>query len=48
VWEHGQFVPRQLMRVTLSCDHRVIDGAIGAKFLQTLRGLLEAPMMMLF
>ncbi len=48
VWENGQFVPRQRMRVTLSCDHRVIDGAIGAKFLQTLRGLLEAPMMMLF
>jgi len=48
VWENGAFVPRQLMRVTLSCDHRVIDGAVGAKFLQTLRGLLEAPMMMLF
>jgi pyruvate dehydrogenase E2 component (dihydrolipoamide acetyltransferase) len=48
VWEHGAFVPRQRMRVTLSCDHRIIDGAIGAKFLQTLRQLLEAPMMMLF
>lgn len=48
VWENGQFVPRQRMRVTLSCDHRVIDGAVGARFLQTLRGLLEAPMMMLF
>ena len=48
VWENGAFVPRQLMRVTLSCDHRVIDGAVGAKFLQTLRSLLEAPMMMLF
>ncbi len=48
VWENGAFVPRQRMRVTLSCDHRVIDGAIGAKFLQTLRQLLEAPMMMLF
>jgi len=48
VWENGAFVPRQLMRVTLSCDHRVIDGAVGAKFLHTLRGLLEAPMMMLF
>ena len=48
VWENGQFVPRQRMRVTLSCDHRVIDGAVGAKFLQTLRGLLEAPLMMLF
>ncbi|PHX64624.1 MAG: pyruvate dehydrogenase complex dihydrolipoamide acetyltransferase [Gemmatimonadetes bacterium] len=48
VWENGVFVPRQRMRVTLSCDHRVIDGAVGAKFLHTLRGLLEAPMMMLF
>lgn len=48
VWENGAFVPRQRMRVTLSCDHRVIDGAIGAKFLQTLQQLLEAPMMMLF
>ena len=48
VWENGAFVPRQRMRVTLSCDHRIIDGAIGAKFLQTLRQLLEAPMMMLF
>ena len=48
VWDNGAFVPRQRMRVTLSCDHRVIDGAVGARFLQTLRGLLEAPMMMLF
>jgi len=48
VYENGAFVPKQRMRVTLSCDHRVIDGAIGAKFLQTLRQLLEAPMMMLF
>ncbi len=48
VWENGQFVPRQRMRVTLSCDHRVIDGAVGARFLHTLRALLEAPMMMLF
>lgn len=35
------------MKVTLSCDHRVVDGAMGAKFLQTLRDLLEAPMRML-
>ena len=48
VWENGQFVPRQKMRVTMSCDHRIIDGAVGAKFLQRLRQLLEAPMMMLF
>lgn len=48
VWENGAFVPRQRMRVTMSCDHRIIDGAVGARFLQTLRQLLEAPMMMLF
>jgi pyruvate dehydrogenase E2 component (dihydrolipoamide acetyltransferase) len=47
VWENGQWVPRQKMRVTLSCDHRVIDGAVGARFLQTLRQLLENPLMML-
>jgi pyruvate dehydrogenase E2 component (dihydrolipoamide acetyltransferase) len=48
VWIGGAFVPRQRMRVTLSCDHRVIDGAVGAKFLQSVRQLLESPMMMLF
>jgi len=48
VWLNGAFVPRQRMRVTLSCDHRVIDGAVGARFLQTVRQLLESPMMMLF
>jgi pyruvate dehydrogenase E2 component (dihydrolipoamide acetyltransferase) len=35
------------MRVTMSCDHRVIDGALGAKFLQTLRRLVENPLGML-
>lgn len=48
VWENGAFVPKQRMRVTMSCDHRIIDGAIGARFLQTLQQLLEAPMLMLF
>ena len=48
VWINGAFVPRQRMRITMSCDHRVIDGAVGAKFLQTVRQLLESPMMMLF
>ena len=48
IWMNGAFVPRQRMRITLSCDHRVIDGAVGAKFLQTVRQLLESPMMMLF
>lgn len=43
----GEMVVRQRMRVTLSCDHRVIDGATGAQFLQTLKQNLEEPMMML-
>jgi len=48
VFIDGGFVPRKRMRVTMSCDHRVIDGAVGARFLQTLRQLLESPMMMIF
>jgi pyruvate dehydrogenase E2 component (dihydrolipoamide acetyltransferase) len=40
----GEVVARQLMRVTLSCDHRVVDGATGAKFLQTLKKILENPL----
>jgi len=39
-----QIVVRQLMRVTMSCDHRVIDGATGAKFLQTFKKILENPL----
>jgi pyruvate dehydrogenase E2 component (dihydrolipoamide acetyltransferase) len=39
----GQVVVRPLMRVTMSCDHRVIDGATGAQFLRTLKGMLEEP-----
>ena len=40
----GGVVVRQTMRVTLSCDHRVIDGAIGAKFLQTFKQIMENPL----
>lgn len=47
VYIDGALVPRQRMRVTLSCDHRVIDGAVGARFLETLRGMLENPIRML-
>ena len=43
----GEIVAQPRMRVTMSCDHRVIDGATGAKFLQTLRQYLEEPTMML-
>ena len=40
----GQLEVRSRMRVTMSCDHRVIDGATGAKFLQTVRGYIENPL----
>ncbi|MEO6334765.1 MAG: 2-oxo acid dehydrogenase subunit E2, partial [Pyrinomonadaceae bacterium] len=43
----GQIVIRNLMNVTMSCDHRVVDGATGAKFLQTFKQMLETPAMML-
>jgi len=39
----GEVVVRPRMRMTLSCDHRVIDGAQGSRFLQTLKGMLEEP-----
>ena len=39
---------RKRMRVTMSCDHRVIDGALGAQFLQTLRRLIENPLMLVY
>ncbi|HKQ52517.1 MAG TPA: pyruvate dehydrogenase complex dihydrolipoamide acetyltransferase [Pyrinomonadaceae bacterium] len=43
----NQVVVRQMMRVTMSCDHRVIDGATGARFLQTFKRLLENPLLMI-
>ena len=47
VVENGQVVVRQLLKLTLSCDHRVVDGAVGAAFLQTLKAFLENPVTML-
>ena len=44
----GAVVTRKRMRVTMSCDHRVVDGALGAKFLQTLRRLIENPLMLVY
>ncbi|HVS20357.1 MAG TPA: pyruvate dehydrogenase complex dihydrolipoamide acetyltransferase [Pyrinomonadaceae bacterium] len=44
VVKDGQIVIRQTMRVTMSCDHRVIDGATGAQFLQTFKQILENPL----
>ena len=43
----GQFYATNIMKVTLSCDHRVVDGASGAAFLQTLKSLLEDPVRLL-
>ncbi|MGL4596774.1 MAG: pyruvate dehydrogenase complex dihydrolipoamide acetyltransferase [Bacteroidia bacterium] len=47
VVKNGQVVPGKIMKVTLSCDHRVVDGASGAAFLQTLKAMLENPVTML-
>ena len=47
VVKNGEIVVRNIMNVTMSCDHRVIDGATGAKFLQTFKQMLENPVMML-
>lgn len=47
VVKNGQIVPGNVMKLTLSCDHRVVDGASGAAFLQTLKGYLENPVTML-
>jgi pyruvate dehydrogenase E2 component (dihydrolipoamide acetyltransferase) len=43
----GEIKVGNVMKVTLSCDHRVVDGALGAAFLQTLKGLLEDPIRLL-
>ncbi|NCT76796.1 MAG: pyruvate dehydrogenase complex dihydrolipoamide acetyltransferase [Chitinophagaceae bacterium] len=47
VVKNGAIVPGNVMKVTLSCDHRVVDGATGSAFLQTLKSLLEEPLRML-
>ena len=47
VVKNGQVVPGHTMKLTLSCDHRAVDGATGAAFLQTLKQYLEAPVTML-
>jgi pyruvate dehydrogenase E2 component (dihydrolipoamide acetyltransferase) len=45
--KNGQIVPGNVMKVTLSCDHRTVDGAVGSAFLKTLKGLLEDPVRIL-
>ncbi|MGZ4054554.1 MAG: 2-oxo acid dehydrogenase subunit E2 [Bacteroidia bacterium] len=47
VVKNGQVVPGNIMKLTLSCDHRVVDGATGSAFLQTLKHNLETPVLML-
>ena len=47
VVKNGAVVPGNVMKLTLGCDHRVVDGASGAQFLQTLKGLIEAPIRLL-
>ena len=47
VVKNGAVVPGNVMKLTMSCDHRVVDGATGASFLQTLKSLLEEPLRML-
>lgn len=42
----GGFEVKKKLRVTMSCDHRIIDGAVGARFLQTLRRLIENPLLL--
>ena len=43
VWQGGQFVPRTMMNLSSSFDHRVVDGFAAASFIQTLREFLETP-----
>ena len=47
VVKNGAIVPGNVMKLTLSCDHRVVDGASGSAFLQTVKGLLEEPLRMM-
>jgi pyruvate dehydrogenase E2 component (dihydrolipoamide acetyltransferase) len=47
VVKNGQIVVGNIMKVTLACDHRTVDGATGAQFLQTLKQFIENPVTML-
>jgi pyruvate dehydrogenase E2 component (dihydrolipoamide acetyltransferase) len=47
VVKNGQIVPGNIMKVTLSCDHRTVDGAVGSAFLQTFKHNMENPVLML-
>jgi pyruvate dehydrogenase E2 component (dihydrolipoamide acetyltransferase) len=45
---NGEFIVKKKLRVTMSCDHRAVDGAVGAEFLRTLRRMIENPLMLVF
>jgi len=47
VWQDGQFVPRTMMNLSSSFDHRIIDGYEAARFIRRMKGLLEAPALLL-
>jgi pyruvate dehydrogenase E2 component (dihydrolipoamide acetyltransferase) len=47
VVKNGEFKAANIMKLTMSCDHRVVDGAVGARFLQTLKAFIENPATML-
>ena len=47
VVKNGQIVPGNIMKVTMTCDHRTVDGAVGSAFLVTLKNLLEDPVRIL-
>ena len=47
VVKNNTVVPGNVMKVTMSCDHRVVDGATGADFLRTFKGLMENPVVLL-
>ena len=48
VVRNGEFVVEKRLRVTMSCDHRAVDGAVGAEFLRTLRRMIENPLMLVY
>ncbi len=47
VVKNGQIIPGNIMKVTLSCDHRVVDGAVGSAFLNTFKNYMENPVLLL-
>ena len=44
VWRHGTFEPRQMMNLSSSFDHRIVDGALAAEFMQSLKRTIEDPL----